>query len=84
VNRFDFIADKATNDTQCNSNIEYVKFHAFNKNGVFALSQNSILDGGAYFSLEYHKSELLKLVRRSRVRYFDATYHVKIIQELIK
>ena len=82
--RFDFIADKATNDRQCNSNIEFVRFHAFNKNGVFALSQNIILDGCANFSLEYHKNELLKLVRRSRVRAFDANYHVRIIQELIK
>lgn len=84
MNRFDFIADEATNDGQCNSNIEFVKFHAFNKNGVFALSQSIILDGGAYFSLEYHKNELLKLVRRSRLSAFVATYHVRMIQELIK
>ena len=83
-NRFGFVSREAVNENQCNSNIEFVWFHAYNDNGAFTKTYGLDLDYKDQIFVECHRNNLLKQAKRKRISRFDALYHVREIEKLIE
>lgn len=94
--RYDFIIDTATNESQCKNNSERMRFHYFNKNGLYArkrmndatirdLVDSNVVPSGwhlAYGSFcDYEVNRVIKLVMMRRVSSVDRRVAIEMLQE---
>ena len=95
---FNVVTSTATKCLDSWSNIDKVRFHYFNPNGIMAKRRVSddkvraMVDSGfaksgalfAYGSLNsYHTEKLMEIVQKQRVTDFEAEYYVEQIQKEI-
>ena len=96
VDRYDFIVDTATDETQCKNNRERIRFHYFNKNGLVErkrlndaiirdLVDSNVVPSGwhiAYGSLcDYRVNRVIKLAVMCRVSSTDRRVAIEMLQE---
>jgi len=82
--RFGFVTEEATNENECNSNIEFVWFHAYNDKGAFTKTYGLDFDFTDQLLVEIYRNELLKQAKQSRISRFNALYYVREIEKLIE